>query len=468
MHIWVEKRYFISNSLVWISGLMICTFSYDLLYANMIVTVYTYLIANLVLGIISSDVAFSLPVLVIRITGFIRYLLMAIVMNMNNTSVVLSNQWIMIIEIIGQYTAIIFFDIWRKTILVKKRTLENTKEGNISDIKNNVDINKKWGVVLISVISIASLYIFSHREILVAYFTFSSQKPEVTYINGLIGLLIKAFFLIIYIKCIDFIQSIHFIGDFLKICMIIILSIFYINGAAISSSDVSRWTIVIMSYIAYVFICKYHAKYKKVLLFILVIGLTIAILGSTMIKFGSIGGNTAYSTSGSALKNLSSFETLNAYFSGPSNSETGIKVSDYVTSKGISRFQLLISDIFRNFPLLNKYLSSTEISSVRIFNQLHYGSSIAMDQIIPFACQSYTFFGAFFFAPEMVLIWIALRAYYAMKTESNLMKIYYFAYIAFFFALINCINITIIFQTLWISILPIYLINWFNERLKVK
>lgn len=466
MHIWVEKRYFIFNSLIWVTCLMICAVAPALSNSNMIFIIYIYLIANLVLGIVSSNIAFSLPVLVIRTTGFVRYILIAVVMNMDNTSALISNQWIMVMEIIGQYVAIILFDIWNKTN--EKKTAEYIKEKEIIITKNNDNTNKKWGIVLIAVIVIASIYIFMHREILIAYFSFSSQKSEINYANGLIALLIKAFFLIIYIKCIDFIESIGFVGDFLKICIIVIISIFYINGAAVSSNDVSRWTIVIMAYIAYSFICKYHVKYERALLFVLVIGLAIAIVGSTMIKFGSIGGNAAYETRGGALEELLSFGTLNAYFSGPSNVETGIKVSNYVTSNGINRFELLISDIFRNFPLLNKYLSSTEISSVYIFNRLHYGSGVAIDQIIPFACQSYTFFGIFFFIPEMILIWIALKAYYAIKNETNLMKIYYYAYTAFFFALVNCINITIIFQTLWISILPIYLINWFNERIKAK
>lgn len=465
MHIWVEKRYFILNSLIWMSFLMICVIFGNLFYPNMKSVILAYIIANLVLGIISSEVAFSLPVLVIRLTGFIRYLLISIVINADNINVIFSNQWIMIIEIIGQYISIILFDIHRKSKILFNRIGKNATKKKLEN--NNSDINNRWGIILICVLIISSLYVISHREILMSYLTFSSNKIEINYSNGLIALLVKAFFLIIYIKCIVFIESLNYIGDILKISMIIFLSIFFVNGSAISSSDVSRWTIVIMAYIAYVYICKYHAKYEKQLLFVLIIGLAIAIVGSTIIKFGNLGGNSAYETSEGTIEELISYDTLNAYFSGPSNIEAGMKVNNYVTTNEISRFQLFVSDVFRNFPLLNTYLSSSEVSSISIFNQIYYGSSIAVDQIIPFACQSYTFFSILFFIPEMILIWIAQKSYFKIKVETNFMKIYYYSYIAFFFALVNCINITIILQTIWIYILPIYLINLFNERVKV-
>ena len=70
-----------------------------------------YIICNVLCSLLTKKVFFAWPVMIIRITGFFRYILISLIMSNENK---FEYSWIMIIEIIAEY-----FAIWLLFRLIK-------------------------------------------------------------------------------------------------------------------------------------------------------------------------------------------------------------------------------------------------------------------------------------------------------------------------------------------------------------
>jgi hypothetical protein len=220
-------------------------------------------------------------------------------------------------------------------------------------------------------------------------------------------------------------------------------------------------------FIAYNFLSLYHPRQKKKFIIILAIATILAVLFGTMMKFNS--GHSGYDTIENTLNSTFTYSQLNAYFSGFHNVEVSIKMRESLLDQGIFyKIKMFISDVFNNFPFLNKYLSTRSDTSVYWFNLTYYGSTIASDQIIPLVGQLFNYVGFLFVIPEMIIVYIALNTNFELKNEKELLKVYCLAYSCITFSLCNCTNLIIMLQNLWIQILPAYFIYLLNIHIRQK
>lgn len=429
----------------------------DLINQQYYVVGLTYIICNIVCTILSKEVFFSWPVTIIRATGLFRYILMGIIMN---PEINFKYSWIMIIEILAEYITFFIF------AYVNRDNRDYKEKKKVLDRK----LDKiRVGLSVLIIILVGGVLVFLNKDVLLLYFSLSTSKVKVVYANGLIALIVSTFFLILFIKVFEFLDGTSNLPKFIKIVLILSVSVFYINGISVSNGDVSRWSMLIGAFVIYNIIIKFYPESKKWLLLVLGGVLIFIITVGTFMKLSVA--NAAYGIAYNdslemTIKNTFSYNTLNAYFAGPKNIDYAMSLVDSVQSLGVSKIEILISDIFANFPLFNKFLSNETYTSVRMFNYQIYGSTIAVDQIIPLCGQMYNIFGDLFFVPEMIIVYNALKLNSKIKKETNLLKLYCLAYLTFALSLVNCNNLNIMCQGLWIQVLPVYLIYRFNIGIK--
>ena len=274
------------------------------------------------------------------------------------------------------------------------------------------------------------------------------------------------FFLLLFIKGIEFICKLPLKKNILKIGLSIIISLFYINGSSITGSNVSRWSMIIAIIISFMYISRLYPKYNNKLKIMLAVGIVFAVSVGSLIKFSSA--NNGYNDLNGVIREELKYKTLNAYFAGNKNMQIALELSDDINKMNISKVQILISDFFANFPIANKYLSNVQRQSVVLFNYKYYNSTIACDQILPYSAQMYIYFNYFFVIIEIIQIYFSYVLYFKIKNEENFIKIYILVYLTFSFALINCINVSVILQNIWIHVLPAFLIYSSNIHLKKK
>ena len=174
--------------------------------------------------------------------------------------------------------------------------------------------------------------------------------------------------------------------------------------------------------------------------------------------------NNNYKSFDGMINEYFDFKSLNAYFAGPKNMSVALELKDELNNSNISKIKIFISDTFGNLPLLNTFLSDKNYQSNTLFNYKYYYSYLAVDQIMPYSCQLFNIFGLIFFIFEIIQIYLSYYFYFVCKKEYNFLNIYCCVYLSFVLSLVNCVNYSILMQTLWIHILPIFIINKFNNK----
>ena len=188
---------------------------------------------------------------------------------------------------------------------------------------------------------------------------------------------------------------------------------------------------------------------------------------ATFLKFNfddelQLSGKNIYSST----SKLVNFRSFDAYFSGPYQVSVSLKVNS-LFKKRIT-YHTLLNDIFNNFPLINKYFDSRD-TIPSYYNYVYYWNNKIYDKICPLIGQSYIYF-SIFLCPILPLIFILLSFVFDNKisSETNEIKKYMYSYISIFFALCLCLNMTIMFQSIWLEILPLFLVYLTNIRLEKK
>ena len=445
-----RNEYFRVLYLLFCFIMLFSVWSSNLLSRNYILIGSTYVIALTICAVLPKQIFFSWPFWIINVTGFIRFLLIPYV-DVNQSSYVFIN----FIEIIAVYSTFILYSI----------RLSGKEVNDINDFvyikENESNVDNVLGVASVFIIIIGGIIIGSNRQVLQQYFRLSTSKNIVTFSNGFFALVVSALFLIALIVAMNWIDKLTFFPEFIKILLMICISIFYINGASITGDNVSRWGLLISSMVVYYFIISFYPGKKKMLLLILGVGLGVIITYGTLYKFNLVSVNK-YSSLNESMKDMFSIDTLNSYFAGPYSMKYGMETHRKFLSIS-SVLTTFISDTFANFPLLNKYLSNSEMTSMTIYNYQIYHSSIAMDKIMPLAIQYYNYLGIFFFIPEMMTVYFALKCNMLLRKNRNMLQTFCLVTGMIVLSLINCINYTIICQYFWIQILPIYIIYKVNR-----
>lgn len=450
------EKYRSINAIFCISMLIFTIYNKSHFVVGIKTSIFIYWILGILCSLLTKDTFFSIPVIIIRFFGFIRYFLIGYSMNIEKISLSkFDYEWMMIVEMITTY--IVFFVYTYRHPTFKDNALYIPN-------KEYISANKYYGMSLIAVLLIGSMYVTINRTILIKYFTLNSGLA-IDFSNGFVALIISSFFSIFYIKALIFIENRHSLCRIFKLIAELFVSILFVNGSNLTSTSVSRWSFLVSIIIVYMFLTRMHPEYKKKLTVLLMASGVLITLVSSLNKFQMLGAS-GYNTMNETTKTLFSYMNLNAYCSGPTNIINGMKTIDYVKVMNISKIKIFISDVFNNFPLLNKFLVDVNLTSPRLFNFVLYRTREFVDQIMPLSVQFYNFFGILYFVPEMILVYMALDCYRKTLYEKDFIRIYYLIYLSFTFSLINNINMTVMFQNIWIQILPMYLIYIFNYRIK--
>ena len=225
--------------------------------------------------------------------------------------------------------------------------------------------------------------------------------------------------------------------------------------------DISRWTMLINLVINIIILTKYYNKSKKIIGIIFsLIAVCVLVLG-TFIKFNDDKVNSAnvyeYITS-----EVINYETFDVYFAGPFQIDNAVEVRK---NNEIDITNLFI-DIFANCPIINNYLDKSETTPT-LYNFTYYNSYIAKDKICPLSGQAYIYLGlAFSSIFSVISLCLAIKFNNLAKKSKNEFQLYANMYVSLILSFAICLNINIVFQTIWISILPIYIIYKLNISLK--
>lgn len=419
--------------------------------------VMSFLLFNTCICILPKQIKYSLPMIIYRITGLVRYIIIPIAMAQQNIAISYSVEMklLMTLELLGIFIGSIIFS--------KKKNIESVTDSK--SYINNLDTRISLGLPSLIIMLIGIILIMYNRSYIERYIILGAAKSSTIDIYGGITVLLACFFLLFYIGCLKFIKNKFKISDFFKVVLSVLISIIYINGSSITGSNVSRWSMLISGIISYIYMTRLYPKYTKKLMILLSSVILFSITFASTMKFTW---NDNYSTLNGTIEEEFKFKTLNAYFSGPHNMQVALDLKNELDNSSISKIEIYISDTFGNFPVLNRFLSNPSHQSTTLFNYKYYNSSIATDQIIPYSCQLYNVFGIFFIIFEIVQVYFSYYLYFACKKNNNFLNIFCCIYLSFFLSLINCVNYSILMQSIWIHVLPIFIIYKINNKTIIK
>lgn len=447
-------------SLIWMLALIFVSMESRMFATGMMPVVIAWFIFNVLCSLFPLTIQMSLPLIVIRVTGFARYVLLPIAMK--NECISLSSYYgnsiviIMIVELIATYLGVLLF-VYKKPLDWKYKKY----------IKMNSIVNQKIGLSAMIILILGSIFIMINRGYIERYFSISASKTILSDVSGIVELVVSCFFLLIFIIALNFVKNIPIKNNLIKVMLSVIASVFYINGSSVTGANVSRWSMLIAAIVAFVYILKFYPSYKKQLVVLLIAVVVFSVTIGTVIKFGE-NGNSNYTTVNRAIEEQFSYDSINAYFSGTKNMEVAFMLKGDINNKYISKIKVIWSDIFANFPFLNKYLSNPSNQLTLLFNYKYYNSLIATDQIIPFSGQLYIYFGGLFMFVELIFVYYAMKLYFKIGESNDFLKIYCLIYLTFSLALMNCISFSVMLQNTWIHVLPVFLIYLFNINIRKK
>lgn len=403
-----------------------------------------------------SDIRHSLPVIIISTTGFVRFVLLPIVMKQEN--IIIENSWsymVMGTELLVSYMTIFIFSIYKYNFF--KHGVRKLGDNNIPQ---SVCF---WGFSTVIILILGSFYVFFFQHnILYNYVALSSDSVKYSFKSGYESIFVTIYFLLLYCFILDVIKKIvpyNFVG----LILMIVISIFFINGRAVQAENVSRTNIILSSIVCFTYISTAYPKYKKLLISLVIVAIVFSATIGSMMKV-ELAGGTPYQSIETTLKTHLSFKSLNSHFAGPLNYEYFFQILTNGRLDQIPRWRILVSDIFANFPLLNKIFSNIAEQSTTIFNYQIYKSDIARDQVVPFACQFYIYSNIFFVIPIAFIVWLGLTCSCTIKHEHNRLKQFCLIYLSYACSQINTTSFSVMLQHVWVSVLPVFIVYKINFK----
>lgn len=246
---------------------------------------------------------------------------------------------------------------------------------------------------------------------------------------------------------------------------LIVWLVFCLGKAIGEEGSISRWGFLISFLIGYFILKDLYSRYKGELrAFLIIMGiLGVSIL--TMQKFEYLQSEGIQQ----AVFRTFNYKSLNAYFAGPTNMAYTIRTKDDF-GKFIS-FRTLVNDIFGNMPIVNHITSDTD-KTFYYFNRIIYGSWHSSDQICPFTGQAYLYM-SYFGVVIMNIALITTAMFFENKANQAVYITwrYVYYYLMIIMSMGSIINISIIFQYVWITILPVAVLFLFDigiKEIKVK
>ena len=157
-------------------------------------------------------------------------------------------------------------------------------------------------------------------------------------------------------------------------------------------------------------------------------------------------------------------ETIEAYFSGPTNMSTAINAKNSFQSSYSIR--TWFNDLFGNWPVISHYVDPHNRTTA-FYNVAYYGRSFASDQIIPATGQGAFHFG-YFFSVVPLCLFLYLSSFFDMKLQKSkdYVKSYIFAYASVRFAMILIANVSITSAFIGTPLIEVLLIMWISSKIR--
>lgn len=433
-------------------------------YLNLAIVslIYSFLTASFFLV---HKYSVTMPVLIIRCTGLIRYIVLPLNIIYNHEQSFCGDNFtavIMILEaIIVHIVLVAYYHRLKKKGNSSRKTNENLNRTIIRD--NYIDsfkLGTTTTIILVAGIVIALINPATIKN----YFSFNLAGKASIDLFGMYGIILKIMFFLLFIYFLGVIRKVRFLSVTMKLLLSILLAVIYTNGQGVTAYGVSRWTLLMCIIASLVFILSLYPKYKKQIIFGAVVLVPAIIFAGTVAKLAMWG--TTYTGISDVFKRSFGSATLNSYFSGPLNLEKGLEMLGY---GNYSKVQIFITDLFANCPLINHYTNTaTAFSTTTLFNYAFYGNSISKDQICPMIIQLYQYFSFFGIVVYGLIVFIALKLNTKTGECNTLLLKNVYIIIVFYFSLVFCINWSILLEILWQQALPLLLIDKFNYHLSVR
>lgn len=411
---------------------------------------FLYSIATIILEIVSRKQTLSLPKEIVKFICFIRFVILPFIYytdQKNYTEFYVKHQ-----DLVLQIMCIELLSLYIIMALYKKK--------NDSKYLSNYDENYKiFNIFTVAIVCAFIIILLVYPTLIFRIFTNTKESVN---LSSNVQLIYNFGVVILNLGILKAIKNLNIKEEKIKILISMGITLLSIVLLGVNrAGDISRWTMLINLLINIIILTKYYDKSKRIIGTIFsIIAICILILG-TFMKFNDdeINSINVYQYITSEVIN---YETFDVYFAGPFQIDNAIEVKE---DNEIDITNLFI-DIFANCPIINNYLDKSETTPT-LYNFAYYNSYIAKDKICPLSGQAYIYFGlALSSIFSIISLCLAIKFNNLAIKSNNEFQLYVNMYMSLLLSLATCLNINIVFQTIWISILPIYIIYKVNIRLK--
>lgn len=431
---------------------------------NKIVFIPTFYLFFIMIFPMNKRHLFNISVLIVNCCMFLRYSLLSLVYFINIGSLDRVSNLSIYLMIFEMFTIFITIEFFFRSPLFYK--IQKKQNNNIKDISKDLSLNVNHGVSIILIISFGFILIsynpFFRNQLFRGFF--SSQYSSSSNRNGLLWIV---YYLFLVISVLLLLQKVKLFNcnneSIIKIIVSIIIILLYMVIISIGGTgSISRWPILFNGIIFIILLSNWYKKYRKLIITFFTICLVVGIFFLTIKKFLGTSVINKNTIKWGAVK-IFNYDMFNDYFG-------GLKSIDYaiLTKRlfgGKIDLKTLINDIFGNMPYINRILNIGNNRTSEFYNHAIYSSTIAVDKIVPMIGQGYIYLGIIF-APlfSIVSTIFALKMSLNCRESKNLLGFYIYLYLSITLSFFMFLNINIIFQTLWIKILPLIIV----EKLNIK
>lgn len=239
------------------------------------------------------------------------------------------------------------------------------------------------------------------------------------------------------------------------------LSLGFILITFIAQNQISRWYTIISSVAALFLLLKLFPAKRKTVSAAIVSPVVLLITTVTIYKNVSTDADLNYDTAESV---ITSSGFLNAYLGGPSsvNNAIGLYESGNV---GIANMP---NDMLNNMPIINHFLTPGQTTVYKYNDYIgRIWDNHSGDQIIPLIGQGLAYFGPIFCVLITIVMVFLVRFLDIKYHTSDSTFMFMVAFMASWFGVEMCLNMTINLSWIYIRIFPMWLLFYLAEKIKL-
>ena len=230
----------------------------------------------------------------------------------------------------------------------------------------------------------------------------------------------------------------------------IVVGIVFIAIAFLGQSRISRWYTLISAVAVVFMLCRFYPDRKRKIMTGILIPAVLLLTIVTVFKNGDGTGNGFFSQ----IKDLLNSTMFDIYFAGPVSVNNAIGM---IRSYDMSLISL-VYDVLNNFPIINKFIDTTN-SSVYLYN-LYIGRAFGTggDQIIPLLGQSAAYF-TYVLSPILSVISVLIISFSdRMFYSSSGSMCYVWGFTSAWMGVETILNMTINLSWVYVRIIPMFII----------